>query len=70
MTPERLRACLAALDWTQRGLARLLGRPEGTVRQWARGAVQIPPAVAAWLEARARHAERHPPPARISRPSV
>lgn len=64
MTPDRLRECLAALDWTQRGLARLLQRPEGTVRQWARGAVQIPQAVAAWLETRARHAERHPPPSR------
>jgi DNA-binding transcriptional regulator YdaS (Cro superfamily) len=64
MTPARFRECLAVLDWTQRGLARLLSRPEGTVRQWARGAVQIPPAVAAWIETRARHAERTPPPAR------
>lgn len=64
MTPDRLRECLAVLDWTQRGLARLLGRPEGTVRQWCRGAVQIPPAAAAWLEARAQHAEQTPPPPR------
>ena len=64
MSPTRLRECLAALDWTQRGLARLLGRPEGTVRQWARGAVQIPPDVAAWLETLARAHERHPAPRR------
>lgn len=64
MTPTRLRECLAVLDWTQRGLARLLDRPEGTVRQWARGAVTIPEDVARWLETLARHAARHPPPRR------
>lgn len=64
MTPDRLRECLAALGWTQRGLARLLERQEGTVRQWARAAVQIPDDVAGWLEIRAKHAERHPPPVR------
>jgi DNA-binding transcriptional regulator YdaS (Cro superfamily) len=64
MTPTRLRECLAILRWSQRGLADALGRPEGTVRQWARGAVQIPPDVAAWLEAAARWHARHPPPER------
>lgn len=64
MTPGRLRECLSALDWTQRGLARLLERPEGTVRQWARGAVRVPDDVAEWLEIRTQHAERTPPPAR------
>ena len=65
MTPTRIRECLTALDWTQRGLARLLDRQEGTVRQWARGVVQVPEDVARWLEVRATHAERHPPPVRI-----
>jgi len=51
MTPTRFRQILAALEWRQRGLARILDRPEGTVRQWARGAVRIPEDVAAWLEA-------------------
>jgi transcriptional regulator with XRE-family HTH domain len=64
MTPARLRACLTLLGWTQRGLARLLERPEGTIRQWARGVVQIPADVDAWLEERAQHAARHPPPVR------
>lgn len=64
MTPTRLRECLTALAWTQRGLARLLDRPEGTVRQWARGATQIPEDVAVWLDKLARYAERHPPPRR------
>ena len=64
MTPNRLRECLESLVWTQRGLARILSRQEGTVRQWARGVVKIPDEVASWLEVRARHAERHPPPNR------
>ena len=64
MTPDRLRACLAALHWTQRGLARILNRPEGTVRQWARGAVRIPPDVAEWLEQVASLIQSAPPPRR------
>ena len=51
MTPAAFRECLALLRWTQRGLARALGRPEGTVRQWARGDVRVPDDVATWLEA-------------------
>lgn len=50
MTPTRFREILAALEWTQRGLARILDRPEGLVRQWARGARPIPGDVATWLE--------------------
>ena len=62
MTPTRLRECLTLLRWSQRGFADALGRSEGTVRQWARGAVQIPPEVELWLEAAARwHAARPPP---------
>lgn len=64
MSPTRLRECLALLRWSQRGLADALNRQEGTVRQWARGAVQIPDDVAQWLEIRAKHAERYPPPVR------
>ena len=64
MTPTRLRECLDALRWSQRGLADALSRPEGTVRQWARGAVRIPDDVAVWLEKAGRWHERNPPPAR------
>ncbi len=64
MTPTRPRDCIELLGWTQRGLARMLDRPEGTVRQWVRGVVRIPEIVAAWLEVRAKHAEEHPPPKR------
>lgn len=64
MTPTRLRECIEILGWSQRGLARMLGRDEGTARQWARGATRIPDDVAAWLERLARFHERNPPPAR------
>ncbi|MEY5100371.1 MAG: hypothetical protein RJA36_3090 [Pseudomonadota bacterium] len=64
MTPTRLRECLALLRWSQRGLADALGRPEGTVRQWARGSVRIPDDVASWLEKAGRWHGKNPPPAR------
>ena len=64
MTPSRLRECLALLFWSQRGLATIVNRHEGTVRQWARGTVEIPADVATWLETFARYAERNPPPRR------
>jgi hypothetical protein len=64
MSPTRLRECLEALVWTQRGLARVLERQEGTVRQWARGAVKIPEDVATWLERLARFHEGNPAPGR------
>ena len=64
MTPDRFREVLALLDLPQRGFARLLNRPEGTVRQWARGTVVIPADVAAWLEAFAAFMTAHPLPAR------
>lgn len=64
MTPARLAECITTLDWTQRGLARRLGRGEQTIRQWLAGTVRIPSDVAAWLEKVARFVERNPPPAR------
>jgi hypothetical protein len=67
MTPTHFRQCLTLLDWTQRGLARQLGYAEGTVRQWARGALPIPAQVADWLAARADHAEATPAPSRKHR---
>lgn len=61
MTPDRFRECLAALDWSQRGLADLLGVQERQVRRWAQGA-RIPEPVADWLELLARFHKAHPPP--------
>jgi hypothetical protein len=40
------------------------GYAEGTVRQWARGALPVPDQIADWLVARADHAEETPPPKR------
>lgn len=68
MTPTRLRECLTALDWSQRGLARLLDRSEGHVRQWARGVAPVPPHVAAWLETLTAAHEANPPPHRHAAP--
>ncbi len=50
MSPDRFRDCLAALRWSQRGLAEVLETHERTVRRWATGDVIIPSNVAQWLE--------------------
>ena len=62
MTPTRLREALAALHWSQRGLAAILGVDERQVRRWAAGAYPVPARIAAWLEGMAAYAESHPPP--------
>ena len=62
MTPTRLRECLDALHWSQRGLADVLGYSEGTVRGWARGARDIPSEVACWLDMLAAAHAAHPLP--------
>ena len=67
MTPTELRAVLHTLHWSQRGLADVLQRAEGTVRQWARGALPVPPEVATWLRRLTHHANANPPPARTTR---
>lgn len=62
MTPDRIREALAAIGWSQRQLADTLGVHETRTRRWASGRLQIPPAVAAWLEMLAHTHERHPLP--------
>ena len=62
MTPTRLRQCLDALHWSQRGLASVLAYDEATVRKWARGAAPVPVKVAEWLDALARVHEARPLP--------
>ena len=62
MTPTRLCEALAALYWSQRGLAAALDIDERQVRRWAAGAYPVPVRVAAWLEGMARYAELHPAP--------
>ena len=63
MTSTRLRECLDALGWSQRGLADMLGLHETRVRRWARGLVEVPPEVAQWLETLAATHAAHPLPA-------
>ena len=62
MTPTRLRECLDALGWSQRGLADLLGIHETRVRRMARGLVEVPGEVAEWLETLAAIHAAHPLP--------
>ena len=63
MTPDRFRECLAALRWSQRSLAELLGVHQTTARRWATGEGIVPPNVARWLEDLAAAHQAHPLPA-------
>lgn len=63
MTPDRFRACLEALRWSQRGVADVLAVDERQVRRWAAGAT-IPGPIAAWLDFLAEVHEANPAPKR------
>lgn len=67
MTSTRLHEILAALHWTQRGLADILGCSDGLIRSWATGRSPVPPSVAAWLEASAMAIQGLPPPTDFKR---
>lgn len=67
MTPERLKECLDLLGWSGRHLAEMTARDPKQVRRWLAG-TRIPEDVAAWVESRARDAERNPPPEAPDRP--
>jgi len=62
MTPERLRAALDELCWSQRDLASLLPCNERLVRRWVAGEAGIPPDVAGWIATRLDVHRAHPPP--------
>jgi hypothetical protein len=62
MRPERLRECLDALGWSVRYVAELTARDPRQIRRWISGRVTVPWEIAEWIESRARHAERTPPP--------
>jgi hypothetical protein len=62
VTSDEFRACLKALNWSQRGLAALIGRDERMVRRWGTGQWAIPDDVAGWLTTLAAFHDRHPPP--------
>ena len=63
MTSARLRECLAALRWSQRGLADVLGVHQTTARRWATGEGMIPANVGQWLEDLTAAHEAQPLPA-------
>ena len=65
MDATRFRACLEALNWSARALARLLEINPVTVQRWANGVLPIPPHLADWLEILAQCHEAHPPPERL-----
>lgn len=46
MTPTEFRHNLHLMNMSQRGFARLISFPEGLVRAWARGKIEIPHSVA------------------------
>lgn len=66
MTAHQFHTALATLHWSVMGVAKILGRPEGTVRRWANGSARVPDDVAAWLHRRAAAAAAHPPPRRVA----
>ena len=63
MSAERLRAAArSTLNWSQRGLAAILGRDERQVRRWMSGAYEVPTDVLHWAETLAEHHRNNPPP--------
>ena len=62
MTPDRFRECLAALHWSQRGLAEILYCDDRLVRRWAQGTEPIPQSIARWIEELAGAHDAFPPP--------
>jgi ribosome-binding protein aMBF1 (putative translation factor) len=62
MTPDRLRECIKACQWSQAQLALAARRNARTVRRWADGSTEIPPKIARWLEIIAAVHEANPPP--------
>lgn len=62
MTPARFNDCLAALRWTEHGLAQTLGCDIFLVEAWGSGSEPIPAKLAAWLETLAKCHEAIPPP--------
>jgi plasmid maintenance system antidote protein VapI len=62
MNADRFRSCLLQLDWTLKGLARLLDLNFTTVRRFAGGQKAVPADIAQWLETLAKiHADNPPP---------
>jgi LmbE family N-acetylglucosaminyl deacetylase len=71
MTRAELTAACAALGWSKRHLARVLGVPETTALGWGGKGRAVPEDVVGWLEALLITQEvtmrRYPPPRREPR---
>ena len=62
MSSHRLLVCLAVLGWSERELARRIGRQQTTIRRWAGGRGAVDDDTATWLEALAAFHLAHPAP--------
>ena len=58
MTPDRLRECVGALNWTTSALAAMAQVSPVTARRWQAGKRPIPGQVGAAIEATVRTVER------------
>ena len=58
MTPDRLRECLGALNWSTAALAAMAHVSPVTARRWQAGKRPVPEQVAAAVEAMAHAAEQ------------
>ena len=66
MSPHRLLRCLIVLGWSERELARRIGRHQTTIRRWTEGISVVDCDVAEWLEALARFHTTHPAPRAVT----
>lgn len=64
LSPDALRAALAALGWSARQLAAATGRAESAGTDWLAGRRAVPADVAAWLESARDWITANPPPRR------
>jgi len=62
MSSYRLLICLTIIGWSDRNLARRVGRRQTTVARWAKGLSPVPGDVAAWLETLVAFHLAHPGP--------
>lgn len=51
MTNERFNECLQIIRWTEHALAAALGCDVALVEAWTTGEEEVPPKLAAWLQA-------------------
>ena len=60
MTPDRLRECLGALNWSTAALAMMARVSPVTARRWQAGKRSVPEQVGSAIEAMARASHSYP----------